>query len=250
MTERNNNDRRNEMLSALVDDEASELELRRLLKDVGEDASVRTTWARYQMIGSVMRGETAALSTVDLSSSIMAALDDEPAHVASNRVGASKSSDKVGFWGNLGRFAVAASVAGAVVFSVQQLQTGTGGAPEVAVSQTPQAGPVADLPMGLLAPDFPSVRTVSAGDLSGHGSQKREQQAPLILVPIKGTAAGAELQAYLNGLMLEHAEHTANTGTGMMPFARIPRIDQALESARLSSDTASPAKPVTTATDK
>ncbi len=225
MTQRNNTHHGNEMLSALMDGELTELELHRVLKEVDGDVEARETWARYQVVGSVMRGDDIKVSRFDLSGRVMAALDDEPALQVSGAVAGSKN---VGLWGNVTRFAVAASVASLAVFGVQQLQTGTD-APQVAEAVTP-AEAAADMPMGLLAPDFPAMRNVSAGDLSG------KQQQPVVIIPIKGASPGPELKAYLNGLMLEHAEHTANTGAGMLPFARIPRIDKALESAQLSTD--------------
>lgn len=230
MTQRNNTHHSNEMLSALMDGELTELELHRVLKEVHGDVEARETWARYQLVGSVMRGDDIVVSPFDLSGRVMAALDDEPALKVQD---AAASNKKVGLLGNVTRFAVAASVASLAVFGVQQLQTGTG-TPQVAEADVTPVESAADMPMGLLAPDFPAMRNVSAGDLSG----KQQQQQPVVIIPIKGASPGPELQAYLNGLMLEHAEHTANTGTGMLPFARIPRIDKALESAQLSADNA------------
>lgn len=70
------NDRMKESLSALVDGEADELEIRRVLNQSEHDDNLREQWGRYQLIGSVMRGEPA--STTDLSRGIMQALDGVP----------------------------------------------------------------------------------------------------------------------------------------------------------------------------
>ncbi len=239
MSVRKNNEQCYEALSALVDNEVSELELHRILKDVADDDTARATWSRYQVISSVMRGDKVAATKADFSLGVMSAIADEPAYADSVKSGKVNETKKVGFWGNLGRFAVAASVAGAVVISVQQLQSGaTVGQDAVIASSTDSSSsPVADLPMGLLAPDFPSVRNVSAGSLKQSPGNHSAQKQPVIMIPVQGSGASPELQAYLNGLMLQHAEHTANAGAGMLPFARIPRIDQALESARLTPET-------------
>ena len=49
----------NESLSAAVDGEAEELELRRVLNAVGENPDLRAKWQRLHLIGGVLRRETA-----------------------------------------------------------------------------------------------------------------------------------------------------------------------------------------------
>lgn len=49
-----------ESLSALVDNEASELEVRRLLKQADEQKELAQRWHRYQLIGSLLREEEGA----------------------------------------------------------------------------------------------------------------------------------------------------------------------------------------------
>lgn len=46
-----------EALSAVVDDEADEFELRRVLDELDKDAELRGLWSRYHLVGSVLRGE-------------------------------------------------------------------------------------------------------------------------------------------------------------------------------------------------
>ena len=96
-----------ESLSAVMDDEADELELRRVLAD-GGDAQVRATWSRYQVARAAMHKEL-LIPTLDLTSGINAALDGEQAPLAkTGRV-----------WGVIGRVAVAASVTVAVLAGVR-----------------------------------------------------------------------------------------------------------------------------------
>ncbi len=65
-----------ESLSALCDGECDELELRRVLNHVENDAEFREQWANFHLIGAAMRGES--VDTVDLSKGIMQAIDGEP----------------------------------------------------------------------------------------------------------------------------------------------------------------------------
>lgn len=65
-----------ESLSALCDGECDELELRRVLNHVENDAEFREQWSNFHLIGAAMRGES--VDTVDLSRGIMQAIEGEP----------------------------------------------------------------------------------------------------------------------------------------------------------------------------
>ena len=92
-----------ESLSALMDNETDELELRRLLAVSGE-GETRATWARYQVARAVMHKEL-LLPHLDLAAKVSAALADEPQVKVARRMP----------WTGLGRLAVAASVTVAVL---------------------------------------------------------------------------------------------------------------------------------------
>ena len=72
-------DRINESLSALCDGECDELELRRVLNYVSNDPEMRERWNRYNLIGAVMREESARVN--DISQGVMQALDALPSAV-------------------------------------------------------------------------------------------------------------------------------------------------------------------------
>ena len=55
------NEQLRQSLSAVVDGEADAFELRRVLDELDRDPELRATWMRYHLIGSVIRGEHAAL---------------------------------------------------------------------------------------------------------------------------------------------------------------------------------------------
>ncbi len=95
-----------ESLSAVMDNEADELELRRVLA-ASEDAELRATWSRYQVARAAMHKELLG-PRLDVAGAVFAALDKEP--VPARRLGA---------WPALGRVAVAASVTLAVLVGVR-----------------------------------------------------------------------------------------------------------------------------------
>ena len=46
-----------ESLSAVMDGEADEFEIRRVLNEAADDPELRGVWERYHLVRSVMRGE-------------------------------------------------------------------------------------------------------------------------------------------------------------------------------------------------
>ena len=95
-----------ESLSAVMDNEADELELRRVLA-ASEDGELRGTWSRYQVARAAMHREL-LVPQLDIASAVSAALADEaiPAR-------------KTPIWRSVGRVAVAASVTVAVLAGVR-----------------------------------------------------------------------------------------------------------------------------------
>ena len=113
------NDTEREALSALLDDEAGDLELRRLLKSLDNGAETDNealygTWTRYQLVRDILHDRAVPVSA-GLSRRISAAVAEEPAYVP----------DSVPVWRqHLAKVAIAASVAVVGVISLQStLQT-------------------------------------------------------------------------------------------------------------------------------
>ena len=77
----NNNAQIKESLSALMDGQADELEVRRVLKEISENDELRDTWRRHQMAAAAMRRELPE-QVVDYSVAIRAAIEDEQSHGA------------------------------------------------------------------------------------------------------------------------------------------------------------------------
>ncbi len=115
-----------ESLSALMDGEASELEVRRLLRDSADDGELRERWRHWHVARAAMHDELQA-PKLDLASRVSAALADEPALVA-----------QVPWYARMpGRVAVAASVTLAVLAGLQFAPLGEQAAPQLAQQEIP-----------------------------------------------------------------------------------------------------------------
>jgi negative regulator of sigma E activity len=68
-----------ESLSAIVDDEADEFELRRVLNELDSNPELKASWDRFHLIGAVMRGEHSRRAD-DLRERVWLALDGVQAH--------------------------------------------------------------------------------------------------------------------------------------------------------------------------
>ncbi|MBL0625093.1 RseA family anti-sigma factor [Aeromonas jandaei] len=136
-----------EQISALMDGELSDAEV---LNELEMDSGLQDTWGRYHLIGDAMRGDLPVNLQLDLSDSIMAALEDEPTILAPKSVEAAPVAQPVvapvktdsnvvplfrRVGQQLGQYAIAASVAAAVIFGVQQYQ-GQDGVPNNPVLNT------------------------------------------------------------------------------------------------------------------
>ena len=134
-----------EQLSALMDGDLSDVEV---LGELGMDPALQDTWSRYHLIGDAMRGDLPVNLQLDLSDSIMLALEDEPAILAPKPAQpAAPQVQPAGkvipfvrrFGQQVGQYAIAASVAAAVIFGVQQYQ-GKDGVPTSPVLNTIPVG--------------------------------------------------------------------------------------------------------------
>ena len=98
-------ERDKEALSAVMDGEAQELELRRTLDAVAGDASLRDRWQRHHRVRDALHGQYASDTQIDVSRGVLEALETE------------KPMSRNPLWS----MAVAASVTLAVVIGGQQL---------------------------------------------------------------------------------------------------------------------------------
>ena len=104
-------DRDAEAISALMDGETNDLDLRRLLKFAAENPETMETWERYHLVQSVMHEQGTPVSTA-VASGVAVALADEVAYSA--------ESQRFSAWQQqLTKLAVAAAVAVLAVLTLQ-----------------------------------------------------------------------------------------------------------------------------------
>ncbi|WP_373185480.1 RseA family anti-sigma factor [Halopseudomonas sp.] len=154
-----------ESLSALMDNEADELEVRRVLKASGDDSSLRSDWARLQTARALMHKEPWQ-GNVDLSAGIAAAIANDPDPAAA----VAKTSS---VWQGVGRLAVAASVTVAVLVGVNMFQEDQSAGNSGMVAEQAPAPPVT-LPGASAA----QPGAVLAGYPQTGAAMQESQQAP------------------------------------------------------------------------
>ncbi|AGI23217.1 anti-sigma factor [Pseudomonas sp. ATCC 13867] len=185
-----------ESLSAVMDNEADELELRRVLAACGEDAELRATWSRYQLARAVMHREP-AMPKLDLAAAVSAALVDEAAPAPRERSP----------WRNIGRLAVAASVTLAVLAGVRLYHQDDSVANGLAQQgATPQIA-------------LPQVQGPAV--LAGY----TQDEAPQVITNAQGGQTTWHEQR-LPGYLRQHAQQSAVSGTdSALPYARAASLE-------------------------
>ncbi|MCX9107140.1 RseA family anti-sigma factor [Aeromonas veronii] len=174
-----------EQISALMDGDLIDAEV---LNELEMDSDLQDTWGRYHLIGDAMRGDLPVNLQLDLSDSIMAALEDEPTILAPKPVEVlpvlqpvvapvKTDSNVVPLFRRvgqqLGQYAIAASVAAAVIFGVQQYQ-GQDGVPANPVLNTiPIGGSAA--PVSVHYPQQDGARARQQGLTEQQMQEQRER---------------------------------------------------------------------------
>ncbi|MGE8393899.1 MAG: sigma-E factor negative regulatory protein [Pseudomonas sp.] len=187
-----------ESLSAVMDNEADELELRRVLNAV-DDPETRATWSRYQVARAAMHKEL-VLPQLDIASAVSAALVDEAAPAKVSR----------GPWRSLGRLAVAASVTVAVLAGVRLYNQDEISGAQLAAQQPAQQG------LSLPQAQGPAV-------LAGY-SESAEQPGPMANGVLQGQTGWHDQR--LPGYLRQHAQEAALKGTeSALPYARAASLE-------------------------
>lgn len=184
-------ERNKESLSALLDGEADELEVRRILNQLDNDDELRDKWKNYHLMGSLMRDEK--FDSIDLTQGINQALDgvaDSSGNDDSFMDEAANSAvSKPAWYKPLTSVAVAASVTLAVLLGVQSI------------------GP--DEGIGLASTDNQPSGELTASTLSVEEQQQLE-------------AAQQQLQEYV---LQNPAPNAETVGEKAVPFARVVEFE-------------------------
>lgn len=177
-----------EQLSALIDDELSELERPLLLGRLQRDPELRECLGRYQLIGEVLRG-AAGTSILSVAGRVQQAVERE-ADIAALRARPRRLAGLR--WKALGGIGVAASVAVLAILGITNLRDG--GSDSVPV----------------LASGDRTLQPVARGSAP-------QGQWDRIETPI---------DKRLSGYLVNHSEYAASRGVhGVMPYVRIVGFD-------------------------
>lgn len=197
-----------ESISALMDDEATELDVRRVLKAAEQSPHAADRLRRYQLARTVLNENQTTLLDIDLRAGISAALlDDDHQELDEQRsTGAGKSwlRPVVGL-------AVAASVAALVVVSSPLLN----GINSPAGSEIVQADPATST--NALAQNLP-FQSETGPAVVGRDAQPLDYR----LAVAEREAKRAVLQQRVNAYMRIHAQHASMNGSqGALPLVRV-----------------------------
>lgn len=197
-----------ESLSALMDNEADELEIRRVLQCSESDPALRSTWDRYQMARAVMHKEPWQ-PKIDLSAGIAAVIAGEPEPVAAPK------APRV--WQNLSRLAVAASVTMAVLVGVNMFNQDGAPADPAMVADLP---PVVDAPVAVA----PAVAPASQGGAVLAGFSQQPQMNGDAVADQKAPSAWQEQR--IGSYLRQHAEHSSRfEAPQLLPYARAASLE-------------------------
>lgn len=206
-------------LSNLMDNEADELELRRLLRacddgQISDDQDLADTWHRYHLVRSVLHRELEQESLTDIADRVSAALELEPApDMKRSWFGPwqQRLNDLSNTW--MAKGMIAAGVALAVVLLLPNPQPEST-EPQLAAQSVPEQ-PVASgtgygqssLAARSLLQATPGVQRVSVGQ-GAEGFRLVDHQT-------------LKQQRLIQGYLIQHSEYVAASGShGMLPMAR------------------------------
>ena len=183
-----------ESLSAVMDGEADEFEIRRVLNETADDPELRGVWERYHLVRSVMRGEGRMRGADRLSARFWTQIDagDEvPPGVV--EVAARKPRSNWMTWSQrVAGVAVAAGVAAAVIIGYRTDETAKAPPAQVAVVEQP-------------AP---------SDSIALFDDEMRLQSLP----------AALDLQR-AHAYMLHHAHHVALNNRSVVPFVKVAAFE-------------------------
>ena len=187
-----------ETLSAVMDNEADDLELRRALT-ASSEPEVKAAWSRYQIARAAMHGEYFSPG-LNIAEGVSAALAEEPTPA---RPGSP-------LWRGIGRVAIAASVTVAVLAGVRFYNQDNLEGAEMAQQSTPPSVPVSST-----APIIQGPAVLAGYNPSGDSS---------IAVPVDHQAQLAEDERLLE-YVRQHARQAGTGAESTLPQARAASLE-------------------------
>lgn len=225
------NERNKESLSALMDGEADELEVRRVLNQLENNDELMDSWKTYHLMASVMRDEQ--IDRIDLTRGINQALDGivaddsetattvktssaTAAQVVSQETSQPSEKSIPAWYKPLTSVAIAASVTLAVLVGVQNLEPASTGVAMTAALKAPAPGGQSH-----------STATASGDYFDGRGA-KEQQVASQVNVETLSSGTLQEQQKSLENAqqqlqeyILENSSKLDSNAKSALPFARV-----------------------------
>lgn len=189
-----------EKVSALIDDELDELDQRRVLDAMKNDAELRGTWERYHVIRAALNHQLSVVVSPGLAQRVRARLEAE----------ADRTAASLRFWPLAGGFAAAASIAVVAIVSVQALR-----APTAPVGAMPAVAINADAPVPPAAVAINAEAPVPAAVVTS------DDKSPVV-TPVNAAASATKSQDQLHYYLVGHNEFMPTGGMGnMLPYVRV-----------------------------
>lgn len=184
----------NERISALLDNELSQKEVRHTLDLLEQDASLRRKWDSYTLIGDAMRGEGMRYSADSIADRVQRRLEREPVNIPVLRpLPAGYPGRFPSRWyKSAGGAALAASVAVITVLAFPPL-----------TDMTPEPGRVV-------------VAERNAPDPAPYLVQSSTRWKNL---------SEPKVESKLNSYLIDHNEYAAPGGIGVMPYTNFVSYD-------------------------
>ncbi|MGL5949706.1 MAG: sigma-E factor negative regulatory protein [Aeromonas sp.] len=163
----------NEQLSALMDAQGDAA----ALSHTSQDPAAQQTWARYHLIKDALRGDLPSALPPTFCANVMAALDAEPplAQPSTPAEPPHTSAIVIPLWRKtlqqVGQYAIAASVAAAVIVGVQQVTTPEGEVMNPVLNTIPVGGSATPVSVHYDTP--PEASTPAAEAKLRHAERER-----------------------------------------------------------------------------
>lgn len=188
---------KHELLSAFVDEEASEFEVQRLCRELLNDEHQRARLGRYHLIRDALRDNLPPKIDTNFAAGVMAVIDREP----SAAVAADTAGWRTRLLNPAAGFGLAASIAVCAVLGFQSYNDSSSpGMPAATVAQiNPSPAPSTSNSQLLRQVDTDSSAMAEAPQVS--------------------LASNPEVAARLNSYLVNHSEYAPSRG--MMPYARV-----------------------------
>lgn len=189
-------------LSSVMDGENSTGEI---LAGVAATTGSRAAWARYHLIGDVLRDNSSVIAPAEFSASIAAQIADEPAILAPQAPTRTALRPVAGF-------AIAASVATLAVIGIGRMEPAAtpGTAPAIAAAPAVNTAPPVNT--------APAVNIAPAAATPALASTAPESNA----LPLELTRDTHPAQRRFNSYLVKFNEQRSNVGVpGVNPYVRI-----------------------------